>query len=354
MEKGIFSKYFLAANSAEGFISEFASNYNTDWRAYIIKGGPGTGKSSFMRRFAARAETQNRKVVLCPCSSDPDSLDAVILPDDKCIILDGTAPHVVEPRLVGACEEIINIGRFWDSGKLRENRAEIEKITFECSSLHKKAAAYIAAAGKLLGFNTSHALLSLNIDAAATAAAALAKKYIRVRGRKSTEWVRFLSGITPKGYITLGNTLENGEMKVIALFDEYGVAASAILSFLRDFALSRHHEIITLKNPILPSELLDGIIIPDLCLAFIRQEDASFPATRRIRAKRFYDNTALRANKQKMRFNQKIASSVLLRAAECLSQAKASHDALERQYISAMDFPALNQFAEEFLNRVFD
>ena len=354
MENGVFSKYFLAANSAEGFISEFASNYDTDWTAYIIKGGPGTGKSSLMRRFAARAETNNKKVVLCPCSSDPDSLDAVILPDDKCIILDGTAPHVVEPRLVGACEQIINVGQFWDSRKLSDNREKIEKFSRECSAHHKKAAAYIAAAGKLLSFNASHALTTLNIDSAARTAAALAKKYIRVRGAGAREWVRFLGGVTPKGYITLGETLESGDLKVVALSDEHGAAASAILSFLRDFALSRHHEIITLKNPILPSLLIDGIIIPDLWLAFIRVEGTAYPAARHIRTKRFYDGAALRTNRQKMKFNSKTASSVLVRAGECLQAAKTAHDALERQYISAMDFAALDKFTEEFLGKVFD
>ena len=38
-------KYFLATNSCEGFYSEFDNSYLPDgeWRAYIIKGGPGTG-----------------------------------------------------------------------------------------------------------------------------------------------------------------------------------------------------------------------------------------------------------------------------------------------------------------------
>ena len=37
-------KYFLGANSANGFVSEFGSNCDTRFKTYIIKGGPGTGK----------------------------------------------------------------------------------------------------------------------------------------------------------------------------------------------------------------------------------------------------------------------------------------------------------------------
>ena len=44
-------KYFLGANSAEGFLSFFDRCYAADgeWKTYIMKGGPGTGKSSFMK-----------------------------------------------------------------------------------------------------------------------------------------------------------------------------------------------------------------------------------------------------------------------------------------------------------------
>ena len=52
-----YPKYLLGANSCEGFVSYFADNYDalSDWRAYIIKGGPGTGKSSFMKYITVRA-----------------------------------------------------------------------------------------------------------------------------------------------------------------------------------------------------------------------------------------------------------------------------------------------------------
>ena len=50
-------KYFLGANSCEVFCSFFEKSYLPDgeWRAFIIKGGPGTGKSSFIKYFALKA-----------------------------------------------------------------------------------------------------------------------------------------------------------------------------------------------------------------------------------------------------------------------------------------------------------
>ena len=57
-------RVFLGANSSAGFLSRFSSLYQPDgdWFAYIIKGGPGTGKSSFMKKAAAALEEEGRCV----------------------------------------------------------------------------------------------------------------------------------------------------------------------------------------------------------------------------------------------------------------------------------------------------
>ncbi len=352
MGNEIFSKYFLAANSADGFYSKFGDNFDTDWTAYIIKGGPGTGKSSLMRRFAAKANEQNTQVILCPCSSDPDSLDAVILPDKKIIILDGTAPHVVEPQNPGMCEQIVNTGNFWSSAALKQRSDEITAANNENKSYHKKAAAYITAAGQLKRFNFSHALSSTDINACFNFGSRLARRYIRVRGIKAKEWVRFLGGITPKGYVFYSETLEKDAERCVVIRDEFGAAASVILSAVKDYALARHHEIITVKNPILPNDITDAILIPDLKLAFVREEYEKINSgIYKTNARRFYDSKRLNAVKEKMKFNKKATDALLSSAADTLSMAKTAHDKLEKHYVAAMDFSALDNFTTEFLNK---
>ena len=120
-------KSFLGANSAAGFCSFFADSYSADlgYRAYIIKGGPGTGKSSMMKALAAHFAEKGERVELCPCSSDPDSLDAVIFHDKKVVIMDGTAPHVVEPKYPAVCERVINLLDCLDNDALTGNKEVI-------------------------------------------------------------------------------------------------------------------------------------------------------------------------------------------------------------------------------------
>ena len=86
---------FLGANTPQGFRSEYAT-LQTDpriRRLLILKGGPGCGQSTLMKTLAARAEECGWAVERVLCSSDPASLDGVIVPELGLAIVDGTAPH---------------------------------------------------------------------------------------------------------------------------------------------------------------------------------------------------------------------------------------------------------------------
>ncbi len=346
-----FSKYFLAANSGEGFVSHFADNYDfTDnWRAYIIKGGPGTGKSSFMKYIVVKAADMGYKVELCPCSSDPDSLDGIIIKDKKIIVLDGTAPHVVEPKMAGVCEEIINLGEFWDSKKLRKRADEIISVTTQNKKLHKTAAAYISAAGELIYDNFKLSNNFICYKKCENFALKLATQLLPKTKHTPKEWVRFIGGVTPKGVIAFKGTVEDFYKNIVVIGDKYGAAANIIMQKLRETALGYSYEIITLKNPFLPSKIIDHILIPELSLAVVREyEYIKWNENyRRIHARRFYDINILREHRPRLTFNRRLTRELLLGAIETLSKAKAVHDELEKYYINAMNFNSLTLFAEK-------
>lgn len=87
--------FFLGANTPSGFYSLYDQLIDPDEarRVYLLKGGPGCGKSSLMRRVAQAMEEKGASVEYIACSGDPDSLDAVVFPALNTAIVDGTAPH---------------------------------------------------------------------------------------------------------------------------------------------------------------------------------------------------------------------------------------------------------------------
>lgn len=352
-----FLKYFLAANSSEGFVSYFDRNYdyNDDWRAYIIKGGPGTGKSSFMKYIVVNAIDKGYTVELCPCSSDPDSLDGVIIKEIKTIILDGTSPHEVEPRLPGVCEEIINLGEFWNDKKLRDNTQKIIDITNKNKKLHKTASAYISISGELIYDNFLLAQHFTNCQKVKTYAKKFAAGIIPKKNKNvANEWPRFVGGVTPKGVIAFKKTIEEFYDNVVVIDDKYGVASNIIMENIRGKALAYGYEIITLKNPFLPSKIIDHILIPELSLAVVREyEYMTFDKQyRRVHSRRFTDINVLREHRSRLTFNRRIARELLLGAIETLSKAKLVHDELEKYYIDAMDFERMTLFAEEKAKKI--
>ena len=85
--------YFLGANSKDGFVSLLPQfRQESPRRLYAVKGGPGCGKSTCIRRLTDALGGADEYFL---CSSDPDSLDGAALPDMA--LLDGTAPHAAAP-----------------------------------------------------------------------------------------------------------------------------------------------------------------------------------------------------------------------------------------------------------------
>ncbi len=349
-------KYFLAANSCEGFVSHFGDCYNPhdNWKAYIIKGGPGTGKSSFMKRVAKTAEERDEKYILCPCSSDPQSLDAVILPNKKTVILDGTAPHTLDPVYPAVCEEILNFGQFWDSDKIAKSD-EIITVTDHNKSLHKTASKYLNAAGQIMLDSYKTALSCTKNAEVKTFADKLCKKYIPRKNGIPYEWVAFLSGITPQGVITYPETVTDSCRKLVIISDKFRAASNVIMNEVRNFCLINGYEIITVKNSFLPTLITDHIIIPELSLAFVTEDNNQLFATdtRRIHARRFTSNKLLHNSSQRLKLNRKVTESLICAATDTLKQAKSVHDKLENYYINAMDFKSLNAFTEKFCKKMF-
>ena len=73
---------FPGAMGPEGFISCFDHLMDDALlrRKLILKGGPGVGKSTFMRRVHAALCANGEPSTLYFCSGDPDSLDGVAVP----------------------------------------------------------------------------------------------------------------------------------------------------------------------------------------------------------------------------------------------------------------------------------
>ena len=136
MKKGLITDTFVCANTAEGFYSMQNEIFDSDY-VYIIKGGPGTGKSSFMKKAAEKMRLAGYDTELIHCSSDPDSLDGVYSPSLSLTLFDGTPPHMAEPPYPGAAGGLINIGECWNADILEKNVEKIKELNLKGAARYK-------------------------------------------------------------------------------------------------------------------------------------------------------------------------------------------------------------------------
>lgn len=86
----------FGTNTADGAVNIASELMQPIPKRYILKGRAGTGKSVFMKKVAKACEQKGFDVELYHCSFDPASIDMILVRNDFCI-MDGTAPHEMEP-----------------------------------------------------------------------------------------------------------------------------------------------------------------------------------------------------------------------------------------------------------------
>ena len=144
--------YLASANGYKGFINLFSEIYDPNKfdRIFIIKGGPGTGKNTFMKKICSCIENKKANIEYYYCSSDVTSLDGVIfhLNGKRIAMLDGTAPHERDAVYPGAVDEIVNLGDGLDISWLSSYRDKIIELSNKKTQAYKSAYMYLSIAGK--------------------------------------------------------------------------------------------------------------------------------------------------------------------------------------------------------------
>ena len=342
--------YFLGCPTPDGFETRFGDEIRSGkYFTYIIKGGPGTGKSTLMKRLASELSDLDT-AELYYCSSDPDSLDAVIFRKLGLIFVDGTSPHVFEPVYPGARERLLDLGRFWNGGLLRADAAGVIADSDENARLHQRAKRYLSAVHSLgaeIRAIGDSALLNDKLDGFATRFGA---RLFPKRGGEGKISLKQITSITPKGVMTQYSAFETGEVYVIS--DPYFGVTDILLKSLSARACDAGYDVVVSKNALLPGCSYEHMVVPELGISIVSAETADLLDGRKINALRFYDRDVLRERRRRFMFNLGARRELVYAAAESLARAKSVHDDLERHYIGAMDFEALKAEGDELIKTI--
>ena len=343
-EKG--RRYFAASNSADGFINYFPRIFGRGRceKLYVIKGGPGTGKSCFMKQVAKRAESAGFPVTYYYCSSDADSLDGVMIGEGKIGIIDGTPPHAWEPTLVGCFDQIVDLGVFWDSDLLFSERERIKALSEGKKGSYQNAYRYLSAYGGLVRAVEKETVAAVNLNKLKSAAERTVKKC----GRKAEtfeETVALCRGIGMGGQVRF-DTYEEMAMERYTV-EDYAGTSHLFLGALYQSCVREGVRVRVSRDPVL-SERIDALTMIDTDVTF-----SAAAGGKSVNMKRFVREDVYRGLRSDLRKKLGAAEQILSFAEGQLEQVRKYHFALEAIYASAMNFGKKEAFTETFCTKIF-
>jgi len=334
-------QYFLAANGYLGFRSYFETEFNSKnyTQIYVLKGGPGTGKSSLMRKISSKFDSLADMTEEILCSSDPKSLDGVILSKKgkKVAILDGTNPHERDAVIPGAVDEIVDLGKGWDKRFLQAQRENILDLNKQKKFAYKTAYSYLAISGAI---NNEIAKIANQLYASKNA-----ELNINSQAEKNRkEHTRLISAFCKHNLYTL-DSLENTPLKKIFIKGEKEICylfLNDILSKSRLFA----NEITRFPSP-LDNSKTEAILIHDSDTVYlIGDGENSIDITENVG-----NDKVVLENFSRLKI---LENETLSEAARWFNIASEFHFRLEEIYSSAMNFSVIDEISESILDEIGD
>ena len=136
-------EFFASANTYFGFKSYFGEIFNSAEydRIFVLKGGPGTGKSTLLKKICNDFALGDLTIERFRCSSDEESLDGLIIENDgkRVAVIDGTAPHERDAVIPGAVDTLVNLGEAINNDAISKYKSTVLELNEKKKSSYRKA-----------------------------------------------------------------------------------------------------------------------------------------------------------------------------------------------------------------------
>ena len=321
MKTGI--ECFAGANTSEGFFSGFDGIFSCVRQTFFIKGAPGTGKSSLMKRMRARQLSMGHTVSAFYCSSDPDRLDGIIDETLSCAIIDATAPHAYDPPLPGAAGAILSLGDYLNERALRSETNEITRINGEMKTAFHMACSYLKSAKAIWSANKTDE----SVHAADALSSEIVSPLLRLNGLGSLK-TYFLEACTHKGVVRFTGQFPRDI--TVSIPAPFPACAHLLLSEIARKARIKGLCALVFPSPVDPA-CIKHVYLPDVPLFITTSETDG--------AQKVYDDFAGSAVYNPG--DKALFDALVEKACAAMAKAKSLHDELEAVYTPRMDFSKL-------------
>ena len=357
--------YFPGNNTPLGFFSYYKHilGQREANKIVCIKGGPGTGKSTFMNRIAEYFASMDEDIDYLHCSADENSLDGIVLKDRRIAVIDGTSPHITDPVTPGAVDKIVNLGEFWDEDAIAVNKSEIIDLNEETSRWYRIAYNYLSAAKSVYrSLEEIYNDASEDSEIYKVVADIVGSEYgdldISLKPGKRKKF--FASAITGDGVVNYITSLL-GDMKRVYMIDSpVGYSNSSFMEIVTEGAIYRGLDVEAYYCPMCPEEKIEHIVIPELKTAFVTMNryhdiqpweipapDESGQEIILIDMEDYMNILNIGKNSELIQSLNEEYDILLNKSVKHLSLARDTHLMVEKMYIPNMNFTQLSDMRDK-------
>lgn len=355
---------FPGGNTPQGFYSyyEYILGQKEAEAIVCLKGGPGVGKSSFMKGIAEYFVEKGEDVDYFWCSSDPGSLDGILLKKRKIAMVDGTSPHIIDPQNPGAVDTILHLGEYWDGEVLKKCKSYImqsnQKIKgwfgYAYNNLH-------AAAALQSSIRDTYRRAMLPGELYKAAAGIVNREFSRyeILLAEGSRKKYFAAAITPEGLINHMPGLVKDYKKLYFLTAPVGFETENVLNIISENAVHRGFSVEEYYCPMMPETKMEHLLIPDLEMGFVTlnsyhdlelwENDAEIQS---LEMRDFIDWNRLEETMETIEFCEAESDQLIHQAIRNLKKAKQEHDRLEAYYIPNMNFEKIEELKAEMIGKI--
>lgn len=342
--------YYAEGNTARGFHSLYESNLQGLDKIFILKGGPGTGKSTLMKSIANDWVSKGYDVEILNCSRDNGSIDGVIIPKLSVAVVNGNEPNAIEAKLPGVIEQYIDMSEALNSEKLKKHKKELLKLKEEIEGSYKLAYSKFYEALKIHDEWEKIYINNMDFTKANAITAELIEKFFDGKRleKKSVVKHRFFGAATPKGAVDFVPAITEEIGKRYFIKGRPGTGKSSMLKKIASAAQERGFDVEIYHCGFDPYSL-DMLLFRELDFVIFDSTAPHeyFPGRESDEIVDMYEATILPGTDEKYeaqltdivkRYKKRVREGTA-----ALAEAKELHDRLEEYYIDSVDFGKVDE-----------
>jgi energy-coupling factor transporter ATP-binding protein EcfA2 len=338
---GLIRYVFASSHTTQGYYTFIPDLISDLERVYILKGAPGSGRSTFIRLVGEILAEQGLEVEFWISALDSITPDGVFIPQLNLAVVNGSLPVSIDPRYPGVKEHLINLGEYWDQTVIEAQRLQIIELVDNIEHSQRKAYDLLKELGRLKEEQRLRNSRHMNIEKIDQLIKQLGSEIVENR---SGEKHYFAGVLTIDGWVDYVHELSHNCQKRYIFKGPAGSGKSMIIGELArlvkdsGYFLEYYHCGLEVKNLVM-------VIIRNLQIALIEAGTADIPLKPwdvMIDLSIYmegYDDECCQENS----INNRNLENLLLEARQQLEKSSYSQQELKKIYAGAMDFTSLDK-----------